>query len=101
VQTIYKKARRFEKHLENGSIGQMITALQLKERMETHPFRPFRICLSDGKAFEITNHDMTFVKRNSVLIGTDLDANSIGERFVECAIIHITRLEDLTTAPVA
>ncbi len=79
----------------------MITALQLKERMDTHPFRPFRICLSDGKAFEITNHDMMFVKRNSVLIGTDLDANSIGERFVECAIIHITRLEDLTTAAVS
>jgi hypothetical protein len=81
--------------------GGMTTALQLKERMDAHPFKPFRICVSDGKTYDITNHDMMFVKRNSVLIGTDLDANSIGERFVECAIIHITRLEDMTTAPIA
>lgn len=79
----------------------MITALELKERMDTQPFKPFRICITDGTTYDITNHDAMFVKRNAVFIGIDLDANSIAERFVECAIIHITRVEDISPTPTA
>jgi len=79
----------------------MITALELKERMGLQPFKPFRICMSDGKTYDITNHDMMFVKRNAVLVGIDLDDNSIAERLVECALLHITRVEDIVTAQAA
>ncbi len=56
--------------------------------------------MTDGASFNITNHDMMFVKRGSVLIGTDLDEDQIFERFVECAILHIIRLEEIELAPV-
>jgi len=79
----------------------MLSALELKERMNAQPFKPFRICMSDGKTYDITNHDMMFVKRNAVLIGIDLDSNSIAERLVECALLHITRVEDIPTAQAA
>ncbi len=79
----------------------MITALELKERMNLQPFKPFRICISDGKTYDITNHDMMLIKRNAVLIGIELDTNSIAERFVECALLHITRIEDISTAQAA
>jgi hypothetical protein len=75
--------------------------LELKERMELQPFKPFRICMSDGKTYDITNHDMMFVKRNAVLVGIDFDDNSIAERLVECALLHITRLEDIPAAQAA
>lgn len=76
----------------------MFNAQQLKERMKSQPFKPFRLCLSDGKSFDITNHDAAFVKRNAIEIGLDADPNGIAERFVECAIIHITRIEGLAAA---
>lgn len=76
----------------------MFSAQQLKDRMNSQPFRPFRLCLSDGKTFDITNHDAAFIKRNAVEIGLDADPNGLAERFVECAIIHITRIEDLVAA---
>lgn len=79
----------------------MITALELKERMDMQPFKPFRICMSDGKSYDITNHDMMFVKRNAVLIGINFDDNSIAERLVECALLHITRVEDIPAAQAA
>jgi hypothetical protein len=79
----------------------MMSALELKDRMNVQPFRAFRICMSDGKTYDITNHDMMFVKRNAVLIGIDLDSNSIAERLVECALLHITRVEDIPTAQAA
>jgi hypothetical protein len=72
----------------------MITASELKARMIAQPFVPFRICLSDGKTYDITNHDMMFMSRNSVYIGVALDAEDIAERLVQCAILHITRVED-------
>jgi hypothetical protein len=79
----------------------MITALELKERMKLEPFKPFRICMSDGKTYDITNHDMMFVKRNAVLIGINFDDNSIAERLIECALLHITRVEDIVAAQAA
>jgi hypothetical protein len=79
----------------------VISAWELKERMDAQPFKPFRICMSDGKSYEFTNHDAMFVKRNAVLIGIDPDSNSIAERLVECALIHITRVEDIPAAQAA
>jgi hypothetical protein len=79
----------------------VITALELKQRMDAQPFKPFRICMTDGKTYDITNHDMMFVKRNAVMIGINFDADSIAERLAECAIIHITRVEDIATTQAA
>jgi hypothetical protein len=54
--------------------------------------------LSDGRSFTVPNHDVALVKRNSVLIGLDLDSKSFAQKYVECAILHITSIEDISTA---
>jgi hypothetical protein len=69
--------------------------------MNESPFRPFRINLSNGRAFTIPNHDVALVKRNSVLIGIDLDSRSFAQKYVECAILHITSIEDISTEQAA
>ena len=79
----------------------MITARHLRERMQAQPFKPFRVCLSDGKTFDITNHDMAFVKSSTFEIGIELDAHGFAEHCAECAIPHITRIEDIPTAHAA
>jgi hypothetical protein len=79
----------------------MITAMQLRERMNENPFRPFRITLSDGRSFTVPNHDVALVKRNSIMIGIDLDSRSFAQKYVECAILHITSIEDIPTAQAA
>ena len=79
----------------------MITAVDLKDRMHFQPFKPFRICMSDGKTYDITNHDMMFITRNTVYIGINLDANDLVERAVQCAILHITRVEDIPSQQAA
>ena len=57
--------------------------------------------MTDGRAFDIPNHDAAFVKRNTVEIGTNLDANSFAEKYIECAILHITSIEDLSASKAA
>ena len=73
----------------------MMTAEQLRQRMNEQPFRPFRITLTDGRAFDVPNHDVALVKKNSIEVGINLNARSWAQKYVECAILHITSIEDL------
>ena len=41
--------------------------------MQAKPFRPFRIGLSDGTHYDITNHDGAFVGKNTIEVGLDFD----------------------------
>ncbi len=79
----------------------MINARVLKERMDAQPFKPFRICLTDGKSFNITNHDIAFVKSNTIEIGIELDTHGFAEYCAKCALIHITRIEDIPAGKAA
>jgi hypothetical protein len=54
--------------------------------------------MSDGKSYEIPNHEAAFVTRNYLEIGTDLDSHSIPGTVTRCAILHITQIEDLQAA---
>jgi hypothetical protein len=89
-----RKPKNLKPPTLKGKISLMITALQLRERMQENPFRPFRITLSDGRSFKIPNHDAAFVKRNAIEVGVGLDSNSFAEKYVECALLHITSVED-------
>lgn len=63
--------------------------------MKTQPFRPFRLCLTDGKTFDITNHDMAWVKEGVIEIGIELNREGFAVHTADCAILHITRIEDI------
>jgi hypothetical protein len=76
----------------------MFNAKQLKDLMDAKPFRPFRVHLSDGKTYEVPNHDAAFVKQNEIEIGLDLDKDGIMVRSVRCAILHISQIEELQPA---
>jgi hypothetical protein len=78
-----------------------MTALQLRERLYERPFRPFRITMSDGRIFDVPNYEAAYVKKNTVEVGTNLDANSFAERYVECAIPHITSIADMPSKKAA
>ncbi len=69
--------------------------------MTAQPFRPFRVCMSDETTYDVTNHDMAWVTRNAIYVGVSLDSDEIVERSVQCAILHITRIEDNIPAKAA
>ena len=63
--------------------------------MQAKPFQPFRIGLSDGTHYDITNHDAALVGKNTVEVGLNIDPDGFAEYFTRCSILHITKLEDL------
>jgi hypothetical protein len=71
----------------------------ISEHLEHLPFKPFRIHLTDGKAFDITHPDMVIVSRSKVIIGVPRDPRSrIAERVEHCALLHIVRVDELQPA---
>ncbi|HUD46048.1 MAG TPA: hypothetical protein VMR33_04415 [Candidatus Baltobacteraceae bacterium] len=79
----------------------MMTAEQLRQRINEHPFRPFRLTLSDGRTFDVPNHDVALVKKNTIEVGTNLDGDSWAQKYIEYAILHITGIEDLPASRAA
>ena len=76
----------------------MFSAPEIKELLNAQPFKPFRIRMSNGQAYEVPNHGMALVSRNSVDIGLHPDPEGVAERFVRCAILHITEIEEIQAA---
>ena len=73
----------------------MFNAKQLKEFMDSKPFRPFKVLMTDGHSYEVPHHDAAFVTQNKIEIGLDLNKDGIARRSVYCAILHIAGLEEL------
>jgi hypothetical protein len=76
----------------------MFTAGKIREIVTAQPFKPFRICMSDGRAFEVRHHDSVIVTQNTIEVGIGVDDAGIAENVSRCAILHITGIEDLQPA---
>jgi hypothetical protein len=74
----------------------------IRERLQQRPFVPFRIVLSEGKTYEIRHPELLFLGKRSAVIGlTDNPADTLYDRYVTVALLHITRLEPLDAHPVS
>ena len=71
------------------------TAEMLKELMEEKPFRPFRVFLTNGRQYDVPNHDAAFITENKLEIGLDLNKKGFAQRTVNCAYGHIANIEEI------
>jgi hypothetical protein len=71
--------------------------LQMARRQ---PFRPFRLYVSDGSAYEVRHPDLLMPGARSVIVGVALDpGQTYYDRHVVIDLIHITRLEPMEPQP--
>ena len=71
----------------------------IRELLEANPFKPIRIHLSDGKAFDLTHPDMVIVSRSKIILGVPNEPGSrIADRVGHCSLLHIVRLEEMQAA---
>jgi hypothetical protein len=74
-------------------------AQELKDAVRRKPFQPFRLVMTDGKAFAIDHPDQCAVYPNVALI-TILGEDGLGAQAVAADLVHIIRLEsDEPVAP--
>jgi len=74
----------------------MITAAHVRQRIETRPFRPFRIFMSDGSHHDVLNHDFAWIFGSIIFVGVPAGTAQEQEPFVkELSLLHVSRLEPL------
>ncbi len=74
----------------------------IKEKLQQRPFIPFRIVLTDGRAYEIRHPDLLLLGKRSAVVDLVGDpAGTVYDRYVTIALLHITRLEPLDTSAVS
>jgi hypothetical protein len=78
-----------------GTSVHVITAKSILERLGEQPFRPFRICLSDGSAHEVPHREFAWVFGNRIFVGVAANG-AAGEnpQVRELSELHVTRIED-------
>ncbi len=67
-------------------------AEDVQQLLRAQPFRPFRIHISDGSHYDVTDPLYVLVWRLRVEIGLDPDANDVPRRAVFIDPTHITRI---------
>ncbi len=74
----------------------MIRREDVLENLEKRPFEPFRICMSDGRTYDIAHPDLCIPSRNTAYVGVpDPRLRRTVVRMDQCAYVHIVRFEPL------
>ena len=68
----------------------------LRDRLREHPFRPFRLVLTEGTVYEVRHPELFMLGKRSVVIGLTGDpAETVYDRTALVDLFHIVRLEPL------
>ena len=78
-----------------------MTQQELNEEVHRRPFRPFRIVLTTGEAYDVHHPDLIMVGNLSLVIGLTNDPQGTAfDRIVRADLFHVVRTEELpTTVP--
>jgi len=74
----------------------MIRREDVLENLDKRPFEPFRICMTDGRSYDVTHPDLCMPSRHTVYVGVpDPRLRRTVVRMDQCAYVHIVRFEPL------
>ena len=66
--------------------------------LQTRPFRPLRVTLTDGRTYDIIHPEFAMLGRSVVVIGFGAPADGIADRMVTVSLVHVMQVEPIDTA---
>jgi len=66
---------------------------ELREALREHPFEPFRLHLTNGRAYEVRHPEMALLTRHSIHVVELTKSGQATDRVVKCDLIHVVSLE--------
>jgi hypothetical protein len=71
----------------------------LAAALRRQPFKPFRLYVSDGAAYEVRHPEMMWLSRRTAYVGVPAEStNLIPEHAVMIDLLHVSRMEELIPA---
>lgn len=75
-----------------------MTVQTFRDLLTARPFRPFRLVMSSGQAYEVRHPEMAFVTKSDLLVGVDIEDDGVPAEFKICSLLHVTAVEPLEAA---
>ena len=67
----------------------------IRKKLYAEPFRPFRVFISDGATFDVTDRADAYVSLTEFVIGTEHDEFDVPRKSIYIAPNHVTRIEPI------
>jgi hypothetical protein len=72
-----------------------MTTTLVRDMLRQRPFRPFRVVMSSGEAYDIRHPEMAWVTKNDLFVGIDGTADGLPADARICPLFHVAILEPL------
>jgi hypothetical protein len=72
-----------------------MTVQTFRDLLHARPFRPFRLIMSSGEAYEVRHPEMAMLTCSDLLVGTDVAQDGVPAEFKICALLHVATVEPL------
>jgi hypothetical protein len=69
-----------------------------RDLWSARPFKPFRVEMSSGQAYEVRHPEAAFVTKSDLLVGIDIEDDGVPAEFKICSLLHVTAVELLEPA---
>ena len=78
-----------------------VTTQTFRELLSAQPFRPFRLVMSSGQAYEVRHPEMAMLTRTDMLVGVGGADDGVPAEFRICSLLHVTAVEPLAVGRAA
>jgi hypothetical protein len=71
-----------------------MTVQSFRELLARRPFKPFRLVMSSGQAYEVRHPEMAMLTRSDMLVGTNVQ-DGVPAEFKICSLLHVATVEPI------
>lgn len=75
-----------------------MTVHTFRELLTQRPFKPFRLVMSSGQAYEVRHPEMAMLTRSDLLVGIDETDEGVPAEFKICSLLHVSAIEPLSAS---
>jgi hypothetical protein len=66
-----------------------MTTTMARDMLRERPFRPFRVVMSSGEAYDIRHPEMAWVTKNDLFVGIDVADDGLPADARICPLFHV------------
>ena len=70
-----------------------MTLQTFRDLLKQQPFRPFRLVMSSGEAYEVRHPEMAMLTRTDILVGVGETKDGVPATFRICSLLHVTAID--------
>lgn len=78
-----------------------MTTENFRHLLNARPFKPFRVIMSSGEAYEVRHPEVALLLRNDLLVGVDIEDDGFAAEFRICPLFHVATIEPILPEPSA